>query len=88
MRKFLYYAIASSVTAFICIGVLYLALSTARQRLTPLLVDAFLLNMSEEERQSFYADIAANVGSLWDAVPEPAVARLGKRTENRESADA
>jgi lysophospholipase L1-like esterase len=79
VRRFVYYAIAASVTAFISIGVLYLALSAARERLTPLLVDQLLINMSEEEKQRLYGEIAANVGSLWDAVPDPSVARLGKR---------
>lgn len=45
----------------------------------------YIANLSEEQKQQLYQDVAGMTSTLWDATPEPRVAVLGRR--NHEAVD-
>lgn len=78
-KKFRHY----SVRILLALGVtaLCLALATplAMKFLRPALLHYLLDNLSDARRSELYESLAARAGQFYDAVPEPAVGRLGKR---------
>ena len=49
------------------------------------IVAHYVANLSEEQKQQLYQDVAGMSATLWDATPEPHVAVLGRR--NHETVD-
>ena len=65
------------VGLILALGFLFLPVLTSR--LEPRLLEYMASNLTEEQRREIYDTIASTYGGLWDATPEPEVARLAKR---------
>jgi hypothetical protein len=79
VKKLVFFLLQVGLTLLICLGVLYVSWPAIEQRLRPLLLDYMMVRMSDEQRQEIYAEIANRTPGQWETVPEPLVARLGKR---------
>jgi hypothetical protein len=79
-RNVIYGALAAVLTGAISFGIVYAGFSAFQKKMTPMLLDWLLINLSEEERQQLVQEAAAaNTAALFDAAPEPLVGRIGMR---------
>lgn len=73
------YALMTAVTLLAVAALLLVARPFLLQSLEPQLVQWISVTLSERERRALLDRAAAEIGYMWDAAPEPLVARLGKR---------
>ncbi len=78
-KKFRYYALRILLALGVSVLCLALATPLALKFLRPALLHYLLDNLSDARRLELYESLAARSGQFYDAVPEPAVGRLGKR---------
>ena len=76
---FRYYAVRILLALGVTALCLALATPLALKFLRPALLHYLLDNLSDARRSELYESLAARAGQFYDAVPEPAVGRLGKR---------
>lgn len=79
MKRILFHAVAASLSLGVCLAALYLFTPALARILRPMLLDYAFASMSDEDRRRMYDEIAADVDAVWDVVPEPLVARIGRR---------
>ena len=78
-KKFRYYSIRILLALGVTALCLALAAPPAMKLLRPALLHYLLDNLSDARRSELYESLASRAGQFYDAVPEPAVGRLGKR---------
>ena len=78
-EKLRYYSVRILLALGVTVLSLALATPLALKFLRPALLHYLLDNLSDARRSELYESLAARAGQFYDAVPEPAVGRLGKR---------
>jgi len=79
MKKIYFSVLLSLVTIATVTGLIFVAVPSLQERYQPLLLEYMASNLSEQEKQKIYQQLAQKVGGLWDVIPDPQVGRIGQK---------
>jgi lysophospholipase L1-like esterase len=88
-KEALFAAIAFSGSLILVSAIVWIALPLLKTNLRPQLAQIVALSLSEDELLELASEAVSDVGSYWDAIPEPAVNRIAQRgySGNHKSAE-
>ncbi|MBU0754759.1 MAG: hypothetical protein KJ645_06435, partial [Planctomycetes bacterium] len=87
MKRFLFFLSMFTMLAGLIAGIFYAAWPVMKKKLQPLLLNHMTQQLTDQERKEIYQEFAINYMGIWETVPDPNVARLGrcnlKKTVNK-----